>query len=52
MHVQLYMCDLLFNFYTADTENNLSEDDGWEFVTLADQVICHVTSHVTLGTNL
>ena len=25
--------------FTADTENNLSEDDGWEFVTLADQVI-------------
>ena len=22
----------------ADTENNLKEDDGWEFVTLADQV--------------
>ena len=24
---------------TADTENNFNEDDGWEFVTLADQVI-------------
>ena len=23
----------------ADTENNFNEDDGWEFVTLADQVI-------------
>ena len=36
---QLMCCiHLYYIFTTADTDNNLSEDDGWEFVTLADQV--------------
>lgn len=29
----------LYSFHAADeAEQNFSEDDGWEFVTLADQV--------------
>ena len=44
--VLIIICSLLqyYTYYhslhTADeAEHNFSEDDGWEFVTLADQVI-------------
>ena len=33
------LMNLFVSFQTADeAEQNFSEDDGWEFVTLADQV--------------
>ena len=32
------------SYLTADTDSKLSEDDGWEFVTLADQVTGHMTN--------
>ena len=34
--------------FLADEDTKLSEDDGWEFVTLADQVRSH-DYHMTSG---
>lgn len=46
MYILLYVCTLrpliccffFFCFIADEAEQNFSEDDGWEFVTLADQV--------------
>ena len=48
VHIQLLSTHSISLFSTADeAEQNFSEDDGWEFVTLADQVTLPVYVRVS-----